>query len=351
MLAGVEHDKRVLEDYRLLHSRNMRCARDGIRWNLIDRCCRQDYSSFAPMLDAATSTGTQVIWSLCHYGWPDDVDLFSTQFVTRFAKYARGIATFVRERTDAIPFYAPMNEISFLAWAASRPIVYPFAEGRDNEIKDQLIRAVIAGCEAVWEVDRRARFVYPEPVIHVFPQPGNPETIARAAAINEAQYEAWDMIGGYKRPDLGGHPRYLDILGANYYHSNQWEDLTGRLRWEDEPRDPRWIPFHRILQQVWERYHKPLFVAETSHFGVGRARWIREIGQEVYTARQNGVPVEGVCLYPILDRFDWENRNHWHNSGLWDLEQTPEGLQRVLNQEYFEALREVQNLLASIGCR
>ena len=34
--------------------------------------------------------------------------------------------------------------------------MYPFALGHDNEIKNQLVRAVIAGVEAVWSVDRRA---------------------------------------------------------------------------------------------------------------------------------------------------------------------------------------------------
>ena len=116
---------------------------------------------------------------------------------------------------------------------------------------------------------------------------------------------------------------------------------------EDEPRDPRWIPLHRMLGSIWERYKRPFLIAETSHFGVGRARWIREIGAEVYQALQIGIPVGGVCLYPILDRYDWENRNHWHNSGLWDLEPTENGkLKRVLNAKYGTALTEAQQLLA-----
>ena len=44
-----------------------------------------DFSSFAPMLQAAREEGTQIIWDLCHYGWPVDVSLFSAAFVDRFA--------------------------------------------------------------------------------------------------------------------------------------------------------------------------------------------------------------------------------------------------------------------------
>ena len=55
------------------------------------------------------------------------------------------------------------------------------------------------------------------------------------------------MLAGVREPELGGHPRYLDIMGANFYHSNQWEFPDTRLRWEDTPRDARWKPFHRML--------------------------------------------------------------------------------------------------------
>ena len=30
------------------------------------------------------------------------------------------------------------------------------------------------------------------------------------------------------------------------------------------------------------------------------------------------VPVLGLCLYPLVDRPDWNDASHWHHSGLWD---------------------------------
>ncbi len=222
--------------------------------------------------------------------------------------------------------------------------------GKDNEIKRQLVRATAACCAAILEVDPRARFVYPEPAVHVVPPRDRPDLAADARAYDEAQFESWDMIGGYAAPELGGKPKYLDIIGLNYYHSNQWEHTGGRLRWEDEPRDSRWLPFREQLRRHWLRYRKPLVVSETSHFGAGRARWIREMGKEVYEAIQSGTPVQGMCLYPILDRYDWNNREHWHNSGLFDLVPNGDGcLKRVMNAEYGEAFAEVRALLSSVG--
>jgi hypothetical protein len=58
------------------------------------------------------------------------------------------------------------------------------------------------------------------------------------------------------------------------------------------------------------------------------------------------VPVEGICLYPILDRPDWHDPDHWHHSGLWDLQPDAGGrLRRVLADEYAEAFEEARTLV------
>lgn len=211
------------------------------------------------------------------------------------------------------------------------------------ELKRQLIRAAIADIEAIWEVNPQARMVQVEPVIHVVAPRDRPDLVERAAAQRAGQFEAWDMITGQMAPELGGDPKYLDIMGLNYYHSNQWEHPDVRLRWEDHPRDDRWVPIHKLLAEVYNRYRRPLFIGETSHFGDGRGLWLKEIYGEVQTAIQKGVPVEGITIYPIIDRPDWDDLDHWHNSGLWDLVPDEDGnLRRVLNEDYAAVLREIQ---------
>lgn len=352
MLAVTQHDRQAAGDYALLRSIGIRAARDGIRWHLIDRGGAYDFSSLLPMTMAARDEGVQVIWNLCHYGWPEDVDVFAPQFVDRFARFCTAVARFIAAQSDSIPFYSPINEISFLAWAAGDTgIIYPAQHERGNELKRQLVRAAIAGMEAIWAVDRRARFVHVDPVIHVVAPRRRPDLIAAADAQRASQWESWDMLMGRRAPELGGHPRYLDIVGVNFYHANEWEHPDIRIRWEDEPRDSRWLPFRTLLAEVWERYRRPLFVAETSHFGAGRVRWLNEIADEVCQARAMGVPVEGMCIYPILDRPDWEDLHHWHHSGLWDLLPDTEGtLVRTINTGYADALRDAQAKLAGDAC-
>src|SRR5215217_8043181 len=126
MTAAVQHDVYAAGDYHRLREVGIAAARDGLRWHLIDRAGEYSWESWLPILDAARAEGVQVIWDLCHYGWPDDLDIFSAAFVDRFARFCRAVARFFADQSDEVPFYTPINEISFLAWAAgSKGYIYP----------------------------------------------------------------------------------------------------------------------------------------------------------------------------------------------------------------------------------
>ena len=352
MLAATQHDRFAEADYARLRQVGITSVRDTVRWHLVERRGGEfDFSSFDPMLAAARRQGLQIVWDLCHYGWPDGLDIFAPEFVDRFARFCAAVARHVREQSDEVPLYTPVNEISFFAWAAGEVGWFlPYGHGRGPELKRQLIRAAIAGIEAIRAVDRRARIVTVEPLIHVVPPRGEPDRHG-AAAYRTSQFEAWDMLAGRLAPELGGHERYLDVMGVNFYHDNQWEHPGGRkIAWHILPRDPRWVPFHQLFREAYERYRRPIFVGETSHVGSGRAEWLRELTDEIALAIEAGVPVEGVCLYPIIDRFEWDDPGHWHNSGLWDFDRSPEGnFVRVLNGEYAAELWHSQLRLAQKG--
>lgn len=346
MIAATQHDRFAREDYARLVRVGIRTVRDTVRWHLIEQTPgTYDFSSMDPMIAAGRAEGVQIVWDLCHYGWPNDLDIYSGAFVDRFARLCRAVAMHVRDSSAETPLYTPINEISFFAWAAGEVgWFFPYGNGRGPELKRQLIRACIAGIEAIWSVDPRARMVTVEPLIHVVPPRGHPEYAAEAAAYRNSQFEAWDMLSGALAPELGGNPKYLDVLGVNFYHDNQWEHPGGeKIAWHIHPRDPRWVPFHRLLHEAYERYDRPIFIAETSHVGTGRAEWIRELTDEIALAIEGGVPLEGVCLYPIIDRFEWEDPTHWHNSGLWDFVLDDDGnYVRVINEPYAREFRRSQ---------
>src|ERR1700760_1672085 len=121
MIASSQHDKQAADDYARLREQGVTTIRDGARWNLIDKGDGvYDFSSLEPMVKAAREQGMQGIWTLCHYGWPGDVDVFSDEFVDHFSKYAGAVAGYIAERTEGTHFYTPVNEISFCADSAGQ---------------------------------------------------------------------------------------------------------------------------------------------------------------------------------------------------------------------------------------
>jgi beta-glucosidase/6-phospho-beta-glucosidase/beta-galactosidase len=260
------------------------------------------------MLRAAEDAGIQVIWDLCHYGWPEDIDIWSAAFPERFAAFAATAARIIKDETGAPPFVCPVNEISFWAWAGGDTGRFaPSAEGRGMELKRQLVRAAIAAIAAVREVDPDARFICAEPLIHVDPGANtDPAHVAAAEHYRRAQFEATDLLTGRLEPELGGHPDYLDVVGVNFYPDNQW--------YYGGPTIPlghhAYRPLRDILAEWFARYGRPILIAETGAEGSARPSWLHYVCGEVEAARSEGVPIVGACIYPILEYSGWENDRH-----------------------------------------
>ena len=322
LTAATGHDRHATQDYQRLRECGMGVARDGIRWYLIEPTpYRYDFSSVLPMLRAARENEIQIIWDLCHYGWPNDIDIFSVEFIKRFAGMVRAFVRLLQQESELPLFIAPINEISFFAWAGGESAyLNPFETERPHDLKAQLVRAAIEGIEAAWSVNRRTRIVHTDPLINVVHNRARPEEFEVAEYYRLLMFQAWDMLAGRRRPDLGGDEKYLDIIGANYYPNNQW--LCGETsfhpeRWLDVS-DPQYRPLSSLLLEVYERYRRPIFIAETGTESQARGDWLCYVGNEVCEALKLGVPLEGVCLYPIVDFPGWGDDRHCE-TGLWGM--------------------------------
>lgn len=320
LTAGTRHDRFAREDYARLHEYGMSTARDGVRWHLVEPTPYEyDFSSLAPMVQAAEATRTQIIWDLCHYGWPDGLDIFSNEFVRRFASMVKAVVRFLKSESDSSIFLAPINEISFFAWAGGESAyLNPFETERPHELKAQLVRATIEAIEAAWSIDPGIRIVHTDPLINVAHNLERPDEYETAEYYRQLMFQAWDMLAGRRRPELGGQEKYLDIIGVNYYPNNQW--LCGETSFHPE----RWLamwdeqykPLSNLILEVYERYQRPMFISETGTEGTERPEWFRYVCGEVREAFRLGVPLEGVCLYPVIDFPGWGDDRHCE-TGLW----------------------------------
>lgn len=349
-----QHAIHAEADYRALREFGIHTVRETVGWRLVERGGRFDFSTLQSRLDAARECGMEIAWTFCHYGWPDDVDIFSDEWIGRFTRFCRNTSTFLAPFSAEAPIYTPINEISFLAWAVCEmTMIHQHRGARASDgyaLKMRLVKAALAGCAAIREVEPRARMLMVDPAIHIVAPPGKEDLAEAARHERSFQFHAWDMLAGMREPQLGGHPRYLDLVGVNYYHGNQWEYETREpLHWHLN--DARRVRLRDLLAEIHSRYGHPIVLSETSHVGSGRAAWMREITTEVVAALERGIPVTGVCLYPVVDRPDWERLDHWHNSGLWDLHPSGSILERRLCEPYAHELREAQRTVHAVQLR
>lgn len=348
LISATMHDKFAFEDYKRLTDIGIYTAREGIRWHLIEtKPYSYDFSSVLPVLKAAQEFGVQVVWDIFHYGLPDDLDIFSSAFIKRFAGFARAFAELLNNETDETPFLCPINEISFFSYVGGeKGVFHPYQKRRGAELKRQLIRTTIESIEAVWSVNKETRIVHTDPIINVLPNPLRPESGKIAEDYRLSQYQAWDAISGRIWRELGGDEKYLDIIGINYYPHNQWivaEDPTNEGIMIERT-DKRYRPFRELLKETYERYKRPMFISETGIEDEERSHWLRYVTDEVLAAIQREVDLKGICLYPIVNHPGWVDERHCHN-GLWDYADS--NGERVIYKPLAEELKESQRKL---GC-
>lgn len=317
MIALTQHDLRAEADYRLLRAHGILSARDGLRWHLIEaEPGVYDWSSIDAQLAAARATGMQVVWDLLHYGWPLHIDLWGTDFADRFTAFALAAVERIMAHGGPDPLFCPVNEISFFGWGGG-DVAYlgPFARGRGQELKVQLARATIQAIRAIRMVHPQARFVAVDPIISVLTDPSRPHLAAEAEGHRLSQFHAWDMLTGQGWAQLGGTPDCLDVVGVNFYQNNQWVRCGQTLDW----RDPLARPLADMLCDTFARYGRPILIAETGTEGDARAAWLAMIGDQVMIAMDRGVPIEGVCLYPVLGHLGWDDDRYCPNGLIeWD---------------------------------
>jgi hypothetical protein len=315
LISSTQHDRFLDKDYASLAPFGIRTVREGFRWHLIeDASGKLDFSSVMPFIRTAKTHGIEVLWDLLHFGWPDHHDIFAAEWVDAFERFAVAAAELFRSEGELRPFIAPVNEISFLSWAGGdKAYINPHQKGRGGEMKAQLVRAWVRSVHAMRKVLPDLRLVSPEPVIHIVGSAAIPGDVQRAEEYRVAMFEAWDMILGRVHKDLGGSEDCIDVIGTNFYDRNEWWNFGPTIH----RGDPDYRPFHQILTEVYERYKRPVFVAETGTEAEARPSWFAYIAEEVATALRHGIPVEGLCLYPILNHPGWEDDRHCPN-GLFD---------------------------------
>lgn len=320
LVKETQHDIRATEDYELLYNTGIKVVREGICWSNVETAPYIfDFSSLKIYLDTAKKLGMQIIWDLCHFGYPDGLIPTHPQFCSRFMALCEAFATFHSQQTDEKLMVVPINEISFLSWhSGDMRGTVPFAINSGDDIKYHLCKAAIQGIKVLKERAPDCVVFAIEPLIKIHAADDS-ISLYDLEIINEQQFKSMDILLGIEHPELGGNPEFIDMLGFNYYYNNQWDHKNERMDWPAQDRPL--TPLSNLLEMVYHRYHKPIILSETGHFGRGRDLWISQITLECLKAKSLGVDLRGICIYPVIDRPDWDNLYDYSKCGIWDLDE------------------------------
>ncbi len=353
LLMESGHLQLIDEDYKLIKQFNLKTVREGIRWsNVEQRAYQYNWIEVEHMMKVGKANGIQQVWDLCHFGYPDDLTPLHPMFARRFAALCRAFVIFYRSINPYEKLIVtPINEVSFISWLGGDVRgTSPYCIGHGAEVKYALMRAYIEGVAAMKEIDPGIIILTTEPLITMVPPlDATEEQIDFAIQRHQSQYESVDMLMGLASPELGGRPEYLDVAGFNYYYNNQWVPAVNEcLDWKN-PTDPRYTPLSHSLVEAYHRVQKPIALTETSHPLEDRPLWMNMVAEQCALVIEANVPLWGVCLYPIIDRPDWDHLHIWHKSGLWDANLIESGQlpSRDMYVPYAQALVEAQELITN----
>jgi beta-glucosidase len=348
-LAWTHHRQRWREDLELAAQLGITHIRYGSPWTDIHVSPNEfDWTWTDDLVDGLQNLRLEPIWDLVHFGAPTwlengmrdpDYPEAVTQYATEFAKRYKGIIT----------KYTPFNEPYAAAVLRGGIGLWPpFEKGREGFLRSMLpiVEGMRGTIQCLRTVDSKIEIWQNDPVDRF--TPATPELADLAHELTLERYVAFDLLEGAAVPDsemydwllrsgfsqedldrYADEPTPVDVIGLDYYpgvehviHPSDVRNAGSQgdyyIRADREP-----LGILGIARQYFERYGKPIYVAETSSDDK-RSEWLAWSASECARARDEGIPVIGYTWWPFFDHFDWDSGlsnlvGHRCPSGLYSL--------------------------------
>ncbi|RYD96491.1 MAG: amine oxidase [Sphingobacteriales bacterium] len=348
LLQATRHLEHIEADYIRLREFSISTVREGVQWSCVETSPYvYDWTNVVRVITVARQLQVQVIWDLCHFGYPSDLTTLHPQFSKRFVAFALAFLEQYRSlQPEGVLIVTPINEVNFMSWLGGEVgATSPYTKNYGWEVKYHLMQAYIQCVKAMKVRDSQLRVLVTEPLINIVPD--NLEDINlinKTREKNEEQFQMLDILCGYICRELGGNDDLADIIGCNYYHNNQWYYPSGRqLDWCSGTAITGYRKLSELCREVSERYKRPIVITETSYEGGLKGEWLNFITDECEQMLHSGLELFGICIYPVLNRPDWDYPERWHDSGIWKINR--ETFERSLDGPYGAAINHCINKL------
>lgn len=342
LLEATGHPEHIEQDYARLREFSISTVREGLQWSCVETSPYvYDWTRVRQLINAARQQEIQVVWDLCHFGYPSDLTPLHPHFTKRFVAFALAFLELYRSlQPEGLLIVTPINEVNFMAWLGGEVgATSPYTKNYGWEVKYHLMQAYIQCVKALKARDSQLRVLVTEPLINIVPENFEDMTLVnQAKQKNEEQFQMLDILCGYMCRELGGNDDLADIIGCNYYHNNQWYYPSERqLDWRNGTGIMGYRKLSDLCREVYERYKRPIVISETSYEGALKGEWMRFITEECGQMLRMGLELFGVCIYPVLNRPDWDYPERWHDSGIWKID--PENFARTIDEPYRATLK------------
>ncbi|MDQ3336584.1 MAG: family 1 glycosylhydrolase [Myxococcota bacterium] len=306
MVRSGHHDR--IDDLDLIASLGVTRVRYPILWERT--LSESDWTWAAQRLERLRALGVGPIVTLLHHGsGPSFTSLVDDSFPTRFAAYARAVAT----RFPWVDDWTPINEpLTTARFSGLYGFWYP--HGRDEATFQRALenqcKGIALAMQEIRAINPRARLIQTEDLGFTH---STPALAYQAKYDNRRRWLSMDLLWEY-----GARP---DILGFNYYVTSERfldENLERWPAWSHggNGRD-RYADIHSVLAgrtrgvdvllaEAHARYHVPVALTEV-HMGCTREeqlRWLVQIYDRVTDVRQR-IPVVAMTAWSTFGAFDW----------------------------------------------
>ena len=328
----MQHYQFWQRDFDLVAETGVKYLRWGIPWYRVQPTHDQwDWSWTDQALDYLVhNKGITPILDLMHYGTPLWLEnsFINASYPQRVAEYAYKV---VARYKSLVQYYTPLNEPMVNADMCGDKAEWPpYLSGDDGYVKLTLALAkgIILTTQTIKAEQPESILAQVEALWHTFT---NDSALEEHAHRNNArQYLCFDLSTGRVNDDyplvnfLCSHGMTeaelewfrrnavtFDFFGANFYpwsYSELRKAPNGSI--QVVPGEPTGEILALVLRNLYERYHMPIIITETSAKRdiSGRGRWMDETLAAVHTLRTQDIPIVGYTWFPLFTMVDWAYR-------------------------------------------